>query len=340
MSARLYLDRSPGETRGVLTRGGRPERFLVEREGEAATLPLPGARYAGRALAVSPRMGLARIDIGAEQPGALKLTGARSLGEGALIEVEVTGAPARGKGALLKVLGPAPSSRPGLLSPAPGVAERLAAFAPGVPLLEGEEARNQAAAAEGQALAQAHRLSGGVSLTIQPTRGLVAVDVDLEAQGQPASAARANLLAVREAARLLRLKALSGLVIVDLVGFVKEAGAIRAEAKAAFAPDGAEVVIGPVSRFGVLELSKPRGEPPVHERLLDAEGRPTPRTLAQRIVRAMQRQGRFEPGRIVVAGCSPPVAAALRPLAGALGPLFQVRETVGAGDDAYDISAR
>jgi hypothetical protein len=93
-----------------------------------------------------------------------------------------------------------------------------------------------------------------------------------------------------------------------------------------------------LSRFGALELALPRRDRPIAERLLDAEGRPTARTVAQATVRDLERRARFEAGSRLVATCAPDVAAALRPLAAQLGPIFQVKEAVGAAPADPDIS--
>jgi Ribonuclease G/E len=223
------------------------------------------------------------------------------------------------------------------LRPAPSLIERLKAFAPDVAIVEGEDARDAADEAEAQALAREHTFAGGLNLCIETTRALVAVDVDLSEAGAPGSTLKANLAAIRHTARLLRLKALSGLVVVDLIGFPQEKARLHAACLEAFAPDGGDVVIGPLSRFGALELALPRRDRPLAERLLDAEGQLSARTVAQRTVRDLERRARFDAGSRLVATCAPDVAAALRPLAAQLGPMFQVREAVGAARVDPDI---
>jgi Ribonuclease G/E len=331
----LYLDRCPGERRGVVLLDGRPERLLIERDGETGAAL--GALYRGRVLAVSARMGLARLDLG-EETASLRLTRDAPLAEGAIVEVEVTAEPRRGKGAFVALVAARADGRLGLLRPPPPLVQRLQAFAPDVAIVEGEDARDAADEAQAQALAREHTLPGGLNLCIETTRALVAVDVDLSEIGAPGSTLKANLAAIRQAARLLRLKALSGLVVVDLIGFPQEKSQVHAACLEAFAPDGGEVVIGPLSRFGALELSLPRRYRPLAERLLDDRGQPTARTIAQATVRDLQRRSRFEAGSRLVATCAPEVAAALRPLVAELGPMFQVKEAVGAACADPDIS--
>jgi Ribonuclease G/E len=60
---RLYLDEAPGERRGVVTLKGRPERLLLERQGEDPG-PRCGARLIGRITSIERAMGSAFVDIG------------------------------------------------------------------------------------------------------------------------------------------------------------------------------------------------------------------------------------------------------------------------------------
>ena len=334
---RLYLDASPGEVRGVATLDGRPERLLIARDGDEA--PRLGGVYAGRVTAMSPALGLARLDIGTAQPASLRLSGAPPLTEGAWVDAEVAAEATGDKPPVLRWRGLGRPGVAGLVTPAPPLDAVLQALAPRVALVTGETAREAADMAQTAALAVRHRLAGGAIVTIEPTRALVAVDVDLGSEAGSKTAAavgRVNLAALAETARLLRLQGLAGLIAVDLIGFPRE-GALRAAALAAFAPDGPEVVIGSISRFGVLEMSKPRGAQPLRERLLDSDGRLSLRTLAQAALRDMERQARADPGGLVEARCAPALAAELRPLAQRLGPRFRVREDLGRAPERTDI---
>ena len=332
---RAYLDASPGEVRGVVTFDGRPERLLIAREDDP--VPRLGARYAARVEAVSARMGLARLDLGGVS-GALRLRGEAAVHEGQRLQVEVVAEPVRGKPAVVRRLeARLPEDPPGRLRAPPGVAEQLAALGFADPVA-GDTAREIADEAEAQAIATVHLLAGGLTLAVEPTRALTAIDVDLAENGM--SVSQANLQAVAEAARLLRLKAIGGLIALDLIGFPKSARALVAAAQAAFAPDGAEVAVAAPSRFGVMEIAKPHARQPLHEQLLDPGGRPSARTCAQRTVRALQRQGGFEPGARLIAPRAPEVAALAAPLVARLGPRFQVTAELGAAWESDDILSR
>jgi Ribonuclease G/E len=339
---RLYLDRSPGEALGMVTLDGRPERLLIFREGEPETQRL-GARVAARVRRIERGQGSAFLDLGEGPDAVLPLAGhARGLAEGAAVEIGISAEARRGKGPVARLLGPA-SGAPALLAPAPSLVVRLQSYAPGEAIVEGAEARQAGDAAQDEALAVEHALPGGGSVAIEPTRALVAVDVDLGGRGGGDARRRTlngNLAALREIARLLRLKGLGGLVVVDLAGAGQDGPALAAEAKSAFSPDEPGVALGPVSRFGTLTLALPHRFTPIAEVLLDADGHPSARTVAHRLVRALEREGRADPGGRLTGVCSPEVAAIARLAVRTLGPRFDVAEEVGRERWSTDIRAR
>jgi Ribonuclease G/E len=162
-----------------------------------------------------------------------------------------------------------------------------------------------------------HRLPGGGDIAIETTRALTSIDVDLgdrKAQDSKRAARQANLAALAEGARLLRLKGLGGLVILDLVGRGHDGAALLAAARIAFAPDNPGVAIGPVGRFGTMELSIPRRTRPLSDDLQRADGALTDRALAQRLARQIETEAQAQPGARIVASCAPPVGAAAAPL--------------------------
>jgi Ribonuclease G/E len=325
---RLFLDRSPGELRGVVTLGGRPERLLIEREGEEG-LPRLGERWRGRIRRRLPHMGGAFLDLGSGPDALLK--GAANLPEGAAVEVEITAEARAGKGpaAVYRGQGSGPPER---LERPPPLIERLRAFAPQAPVAEGGPAREAADLAEAAVLQSSFRIARGALLTIERTRALVAVDVDLgEGSGPRAAVGAANIDAVREAARLLRLKGLGGVVVIDLVGRPGDPAAIKAAARAAFAPDEPGVVYGEISRSGVLEIAKPHREAPLIERLCDADGRLSARTMAQRLARRLLEEGRADPGGRLLARAAPEVIEAARQLEPGLAETLGARFRLEAG---------
>jgi Ribonuclease G/E len=322
---RLYLDRGIGETRGVVTLDDRPERLIVRRDADDPALLL-GARLVARVASVEAAIGAAFLDLGEGREAMLPFKPDARPVRGASLEVEIRNEPRRGKLAVVRPLGEAEGA-PRLLAGAPEVAELLRFHAREAELVEGRLAREVAAEAEAEALETIHPLPGGGTLAIEPTRALTAIDVDLgERKGADAKRVtrQANLAALSEAARLLRLKSLGGLVVVDLVGRGHDGNALMAAARAAFGPDNPGVAIGPVGRFGTMELSIPRRARPISEQLLREDGAPSDRTLAQRLIRQLQREAEAQPGARLAASCAPAVARAAEPLA------RQLAERIGA----------
>jgi hypothetical protein len=344
---RLYLDVSPGERRGVVALDGQPERLLIERDGEADR-PRLGEVWRGRVGKAAPGFRGLFVELGPGPAALLAAEAGAPPNEGALLELEVTAEARGGKGPLVRRVLPGAEDRgqdrgpvPGRLRAGSSLEARLQGFAPGEAIVTGAAARTAADLAEEAALATTHPLAEGLSLSIEPTRGMVAVDVDLaRAAAGKRAVLGANLGALREAARLLRLKGLGGLVVIDLVGKAAEHSELLAAARAAFEPDQPGVVVAGLSRLGVVELARPWRETPVAERLLDAAGAPTPRTTAQRLARDLERRGRADPGAQLVGVCSPPVAALLEPLVRELGPRFGVRAEVGRAPGDTDIQPR
>jgi hypothetical protein len=124
---RLYLDRGPGEVRGVVTLDGRPERLLIERPGELA-VQRHGARLVARIASLDRSLASVFLDLGGGPQAMAPLSA--GLVEGASVEIEIAAEARRGKGPLARLVGPA-EGPPRLIAPAPGLAARLAAFAPG-----------------------------------------------------------------------------------------------------------------------------------------------------------------------------------------------------------------
>lgn len=330
---RAFLDRGIGETRGVVTLDGRPERLLIRRDGDEPRLEL-GARSAARVASVEPALATAFLDLGGGVEAILPFKPDARPVRGSTLEVEIRGEPRRGKLAQARALGPADGD-PRLLAPAPDLAAELAAFAPGE-IIRGRPAREAADAAEAEALEVLHPLPGGGLIAIEATRALTAVDVDLsDRKGGDAKRVtrQANLEALTTAARLLRLKGLGGIVVIDLVGRGHDGNALMAAARSAFAPDNPGVAIGPVGRFGTMELSLPRRARPLAERLARDDGALSDRTLAQRLIRRLEAEGAADPGGRLVATCAPDVARAAAPLVAALAARMGARFVL-AEDDA------
>lgn len=340
----LFLDRGLGETRAVVTFKGQPERLLILRDGDPERLRL-GARLRARVRHVEPSLGSAFLDLGEGAEAMLSFKPDARPVQGQALEVEIRTEARRGKLATVRLIGPAEGG-PALLSPAPDIADQLQAYAKDVEIRTGRAAREAADEAEVEALDILHPLPGGGALAIEPTRALTAVDVDVgERKGQEVKRVtrQTNLAALTTIGRLLRLKSLGGLVVIDLAGRGHDATALMTAARAAFAPDNPGVVIGPVGRFGTMELTIPRRTRPLHEILRREDGALSDRTLAQRLIRRLEAEGAAQPGARLIARCVPAVAEAAKPLARLLaqriGARFVIEADAARPREQLDVAA-
>lgn len=342
---KAYLDAGIGETRAVVTVDGHPERLFISRDGDDP-FDAPGSRGVARIRRIERAFTSAFVELPGGASALLPMkAGDPPLHEGQAVEVEIRNPSRRGKSAVVRLLGVS-EGEPRLLAEAPDLAAELARWAKSPPVT-GAAAREAADHAEELALSPLHALPGGGRLSIEPTRALVAIDVDLgDRPGADAkrAARAANLAALTAAARLLRLKGLGGLVVFDLVGRGHDGPALISAARQAFSLDNPGVAIGPISKFGTLEMTVPRVRRPIAEDLLDEAGLPTPLTSALRLLRQLEREGRAAPGGQLTARCDAACSQAFSPYSGALaeriGARFLVETPAGWPVGRLEVAAR
>ena len=334
-----FLDGTPGEVRGMVVRGGRFERLIIQRESDVAPHRL-GARSGGRIAAGDGGLRGAFVDLDAGEPFGFRPVRKRDrVAAGDKVEVEVSAEPREHKGPTLR-LRAAGEGEARLLRPGPTVAETLARLAPGVEPRTGAAAIRAGLEAEEEAMAPGALFAHlGVRLAVERTRALVAVDIDhapTPGRDGRRDKGRANRDGLAQAARLIRLKGWGGLVAVDLVGTGHDGAATLAAAREAFGAafgDDPEVAYGPVNRFGVLMLSLPWRTTPVEERLLGPDGRPTLETRALDAVRRLALALASDTAApYLTLRCPPAVAAAAEALAARLGPRARVKADPSMAD--------
>ena len=107
-------------------------------------------------------------------------------------------------------------------------------------------------------------LKSGSYLIIEKTEAMVVVDVNsgrfVGKKLHEQNSFKINLEAAREIARQLRLRDLSGLIVIDFIDMVKEDNKrkIYNEMRKELKKDRAKVAVSPISDFGILEMTRQR----------------------------------------------------------------------------------
>ena len=323
MTAEIRAACSPGEVRAAAVEDGRLLDYAITRPGAPDGV---GDRLRGRVVAHLPAMAGAFVALPDGAEGFLPDSQGRAgLGAGDPVTVVVTRAAQGGKGPRLTArtaqAGPGP---PALLARGPGAVERLLALHPGAPVFVDDpaaavpgttvvrrawdEALDAAVAALADPILD---LPGGLRASIHPTPALVAIDVD----GAAASAERrtkagaqreANRAALPALAHAIRLRNLSGAVVLDLAGMAAKArAALAPDLLAALRPDPLHPRFLGFTALGLAEILRPRVHPPLHELLAG------PHAAALRALRHLARQAAADPATPLRLRIAPDVARAL-----------------------------
>ncbi|SIO54858.1 ribonuclease, Rne/Rng family [Rhodovulum sp. ES.010] len=114
------------------------------------------------------------------------------------------------------------------------------------------------------ALAGPAPLPGGGRLFVEPTRALVAVDVNTGPDTSPAAGLKANIAAARALPRLLRLRGLAGQVVIDFAPMPKkDRTSLEQVLKSALRGDPVETTLVGWSPLGHAELTRKRERLPL-----------------------------------------------------------------------------
>lgn len=167
-------------------------------------------------------------------------------------------------------------------------------------------------------------LPRGGHLLIEPISTLTAIDVNSggnDTKGGPERLAEAvNYDALPEIVRQLRLRALSGLIVVDFLALPNDAArkALVASLRQALKADPEPTRVLAMSPSGLIEMTRRRGRPPLHELLTEPAGidgggrRKDAVTLAYQGLRALAREARARPGGAPGLAAGPAVISALQ----------------------------
>ncbi|SEV97745.1 ribonuclease, Rne/Rng family [Cognatiyoonia koreensis] len=106
------------------------------------------------------------------------------------------------------------------------------------------------------------------TMYVEPTRALVAVDVNTGGDMSPAAALKANLAAARALPRALRVRGLGGQISVDFVSMSKaHRKQVEQSLRAAFKADPIETSLVGWSPMGLFELQRKRERRPIRNLL-------------------------------------------------------------------------
>jgi hypothetical protein len=334
---------SPGEIRAVACDGELPLDYAIDRPGSPDGV---GDLHRGRILAHLPALAGSFVKLHDGTEGFLPDSQGGAAPEGTILPVRITRAAQAGKGPRLTAkLGEQVEPGPlALLRRGPGAVERLAALHPTAPIelddpalfaalrpLLGERLRlvpqafPESLESQLDSLAESHAaLPGGARMSVHPTPALTAIDLDLAT----ASAARgaksrtheqANRAALPTLARQIRLRNLSGAIVVDLAGLSPKRRAALGPALAqALSPDPLAPRFLGFTALGLAEILRPRLHPPLHELLA------TPHAAGLAALRQAARDAAARPQIRLALHAHPAVTAAIAADPAAL-PAFTAR---------------
>ncbi|MEM8826668.1 MAG: ribonuclease E/G [Pseudomonadota bacterium] len=137
------------------------------------------------------------------------------------------------------------------------------------------------------------RLKSGGSIVINPTEALVSIDINSGKSTREHSiedtAYKTNVEAAREIARQLKLRDMSGLIVIDFIDMDVNGNVRKVEKalKEALKDDRARIQVGRISQFGLMEMSRQR----LRTGVLEASTQVCPTCHGAGIVRTTESAG-------------------------------------------------
>ena len=340
MTTRILGACSPGEVRVAVLRDGILMDYGIWRPGAPDGV---GDVYRGRVIAKVPAMAGTFVALGDSEGFLPDSDGGAGLSDGDSVTVRISRAAQGGKGPRLAAhdCGSAAGEAPALLSRGPGVLLEFALRHGDAPVelddvalvgrlrpILGDRLAFCATAFDTVIEEQTEELAvpsvalpRGGQLHIQPTPALVAIDVDAGSavgtrQGKTAAHLGANRAMLPELARQIRLRNVSGAIMVDFAGLPSRRRAALGPALAsALEEDPVRPRLLGFTALGLAEIVRPRIRPPLHELLVG------PHAAGLTALRRVAAEVSVHPHRSPVLRASPAIVSALRGDAEALADL-------------------
>ena len=335
VSRRILAAASPGEVRVAAVEGSELLDYAIWRPGVPDGV---GDLYRGRIIARLPAMAGAFVALGGAEGFLPDSQGAAGTTEGTVLAVRITRAAQAGKGPRLSarvseqkkaLTGAGP---PALIRRGPGAVERIAALHPDAPVLVddaalaaalrpvlGERLSLVSLVLDEETESQIDALGpttiplpGGGWMHVHPTPALVAIDLDAgevsaDRRGKAFAQSAFNRVALPEVARQIRLRNISGAILIDLAGMpVRRRSPLAPPLAAALAADPLRPRLLGFTALGMAEILRPRVHPPLHELLSGphAEGLGALRCIAADLT--------TRPDRLPTLVAAPSIVAALQ----------------------------
>ena len=145
------------------------------------------------------------------------------------------------------------------------------------------------------------KLSSGGYLVINPTEALVSIDINsgssIKQKNVESTALDTNLEAAEEIARQIKIRDLSGLIIIDFIDMLSYGNrrAVERRLKEKCRSDRARIQIGRISNFGLLEMSRQR----LRESAVKWRVELTDESFAQKILKLVELRSVMNKGKFV-----------------------------------------
>jgi Ribonuclease E/G family len=233
---------------------------------------------------------------------------------GTAVEVTIIAQARADKSARARYVGSRPGEALARLSPVMNLKARISQQAQAIwtdtlSLIDPDQLEGALDSAKAQALMPSGPLACGGYLSIEPTRALIACDVDAgaaQATTNPKAHAKiCNETAVAEVVRRLRLSQLAGLVVIDLIGQRHDYERLQGLMREAWGGEADKIIFGNKGRFGTLEFVRPWGAAPLSD---------TPVSRAVALMVKAVKLAQCDPGGRFHIKASPDLIALLKPL--------------------------